>query len=451
MSTPRRLICGILLAGLISLPACHPSQKSGTALIRINGDSPGRTFDGIGAVSAGASSRLLIDYPEPYRRQILDYLFKPDYGASLQHLKVEIGSDANSTDGSEPSHMRTRNDQNYTRGYEWWLMEEAYKRNPQIVLDSLAWGAPGWIGNGNFYSQDMANYVVNFIRGAGKAHHLDIAYTGIWNETRYQPNYVKLLKLTLQDSGLQTRVVCCDLYPGEDQWSMIGQMQHDPDLRKAIDVVGVHYPHKNGHVTTSKNALNIGKPLWATEDQGGVDNKLIFYPGANKWSLKGRGLAHLYNINYIEGRLTATEVWSPITSYYDILPAPRSGLMTANTPWSGHYELPATLWVTAHTTQFTQPGWKYIDSACGYLAGKGTFVTLRSPNSGDYSVILETVAAKSPQKVSFQVTGGLSTGAVHVWETNGTKTFEHVTDITPQQGSFSLTLDPDSIYTVSTT
>ena len=34
--------------------------------------------EGIGAVSAGAPSRLLVDYPEPYRSQVLDYLFKPN-------------------------------------------------------------------------------------------------------------------------------------------------------------------------------------------------------------------------------------------------------------------------------------------------------------------------------------------------------------------------------------
>ena len=48
-------------------------------------------FDGIGALSAGASSRLLWDYPEPQRAQILDYLFKPSFGAALHILKVEIG------------------------------------------------------------------------------------------------------------------------------------------------------------------------------------------------------------------------------------------------------------------------------------------------------------------------------------------------------------------------
>lgn len=33
----------------------------------------GRTYEGIGALSAGASTRLLPDYEEPYRSQILDY------------------------------------------------------------------------------------------------------------------------------------------------------------------------------------------------------------------------------------------------------------------------------------------------------------------------------------------------------------------------------------------
>ena len=49
------------------------------------------TFEGIGGLSAGASSRLLFDYPEPQRSDILDLLFKPFEGASLDILKVEIG------------------------------------------------------------------------------------------------------------------------------------------------------------------------------------------------------------------------------------------------------------------------------------------------------------------------------------------------------------------------
>src|ERR1700722_19452263 len=66
----------------------------------------GPIFDGIGALSGGGcTSRMLVDYPEPYRSQILDNLFLPRFAASLQILKVEIGGDVQSTEGTEPSHM----------------------------------------------------------------------------------------------------------------------------------------------------------------------------------------------------------------------------------------------------------------------------------------------------------------------------------------------------------
>lgn len=63
-----------------------PVPLNGT--IEINGQAPSLPFDGIGLLSAGASSRYLVDYPEPQRSEILDYLFKPDFGASLDIIKV---------------------------------------------------------------------------------------------------------------------------------------------------------------------------------------------------------------------------------------------------------------------------------------------------------------------------------------------------------------------------
>ena len=153
------LPCAFMLAFLPS---------SGAQTVIIEGGGLGRTFDGLGAISGGGgNSRLLIDYPEPNRSQILDYLFKPNYGASLQILKVEIGGDANSTSGAEPSHMHSASDENYYRGYEWWLMEQAKARNPDIKLVALEWTAPGWIGGGsNFWSQDNVDYIVKWITGA---------------------------------------------------------------------------------------------------------------------------------------------------------------------------------------------------------------------------------------------------------------------------------------------
>ncbi len=439
---PISVVC-ILCAGC-KRSAPRMAAKS----VTIDGRSGGRIFDGIGAVSAGASSRLLIDYPEPQRSQILDYLFKPNYGAALQHLKVEIGADVNSTDGSEPSYARTPSDRNFTRGYEWWLMNEARKRNPNIVLDSLAWGAPGWVGK--FYSRKNAEYIAGFLQGAKPTYGFDIAYTGDWNETPFDADYVKTLRKVLNRRGIKAGIVCCDEYPGEGggQWKILDAMRQDAKLNAAIAVVSVHYPREQGKLTTPPEARDIGKPLWSSEDQPASSATNIL---SRDWSVGGRLLAQLYNENYLKGGFTATEIWSPVTSYYDILAAPNSGLMDANAPWSGNYRVQGAIWATAHTTQFAQPGWQYLDSSCGYLPEKGDYVALKSPNGRDWSVILETIGAKHPQRVTFRVSAGLNAGTVHVWETNDTKTLEHVKDVRVHNGKFSYNFDPDSLYSLTTT
>jgi hypothetical protein len=46
----------------------------------------------------------------------------------------QVGGDADATEGAEPSHMHFAGDENFNRGYEWWLMKEAKKRNPSIKL-----------------------------------------------------------------------------------------------------------------------------------------------------------------------------------------------------------------------------------------------------------------------------------------------------------------------------
>ncbi len=424
-----------------------PVHAQQATYIVLDGASPGRIFEGLGAVSAGASSRLLIDYPEPQRNEILDYLFKPGYGASLQRLKVEIGADVNSTDGSEPSHQRTAADHDVTRGYEWWLMVEAHKRNPKIILEALPWGAPYWLANksknADLYSQKMARYVVDFVESARRYYSLDIAYVGIWNERKADLSYVKSLRALLDQHHLATKIVCCD-----DDWAIADALSMDSALAAAVYAIGVHYPRdKAGNLTTTVAARQSHKPLWSSEDQPNQGTETVV---SRDWGIGGRIMAHRYNENYLKGGLTATEIWSPVTSYYDNLAAPNSGLMYANTPWSGHYDLQSTIWVTAHTTQFAQPGWRYLDSSSGPLPHSGSYVTLRSPQN-DWSVVLETVDAKVAQRVSFQVAGGLANSVVHVWETNSLHVFEWVADVTPRQGEFSYTFEPEALYSLSTT
>ena len=82
-------------------------------------------FDDVGGTSSGGGTRMLVDYPPAQRSDLLDLMFTPKFGMSLQHIKVEIGSGGDTTQGSEPTHARSPSDINFDRGYEVWLMEQA--------------------------------------------------------------------------------------------------------------------------------------------------------------------------------------------------------------------------------------------------------------------------------------------------------------------------------------
>jgi hypothetical protein len=146
-------------------------------------------------------------------------------------------------------------------------------------------------------------------------------------------------------------------------------------------------------------------------------------------------------------------------AWYDTLPDAGSGLMQANQPWSGYYHVGRSIWSVAHITQFTKPGWRFLDEACGFLGGQlsnGSYLSLKSPHGKDYSIYIETGPANAAQTVSLQVSHGLSTGTVHVWTTDLNSSqecdwFVRQHNITPHNGSFSLTLQPHHIYSLTTT
>lgn len=64
--------------------------------------------------------------------------------------------------------------------------------------------------------------------------------------------------------------------------------------------------------------------------------------------------------------------------------------MTANEPWSGHYEPVGPIWVTAHTTQFTKPGWHYLKTV-GHLNGGGSYVAF-GDGLGNLTIVIETLS-----------------------------------------------------------
>ena len=315
----------LVLAGVVA--AAPPSHAATTTTITVNGTSAGLTFGGIGAISGGGgNSRLLTDYPAAQQQQILDYLFKPDYGADLQILKVEIGGDTNSTDGSESSIEHTSGAINCSSGYEWWLMEQAKALNPSIKLYGLAWGAPGWVGS--FWTTATINYLVSWLNCA-TSHGLTINYLGGWNERGYNISWYEQLRSTLNADGYSA----VQIVGADSDWSIATDIADNPTFASAVSIIGVHYPCTGGDggsadtCPANATAEGTGKPLWASEN-GSQD-------------LNGGAGALIRSIvrGYTDAELTGYINWPLIASIYPDLPYDDDGLMLANQPWSGAYSV----------------------------------------------------------------------------------------------------------------
>jgi len=420
----------------------------------------GRRFDGIGGLSGGGStSKLLVSYPPNLRSEILDYLFKPNFGASLQIIKVEIGGDAQTTDGTESSHMHEPWDENYHRGYEWWLLTEAKKRNPKIKVYGLAWAFPGWVGKGSGdpykYPNITANYIWKWIVGARKYYNVSVDYVGIWNERNYNITFVEVLKSILAQDALTADV---QIVAADGSWDVSNDVLRDQTFADAVDIIGCHYP---GTRTTAAS-IKTGKPVWSSEDYSTYNDNV----GAGCW-------ARILNQNYVNGYMTSTITWNLIASYYPQLPFGGDGLMTADEPWSGHYDVQSPIWVTAHTTQFASIGWSYLlhDFGVQKLDYGGSFVTLTDESRSHITIIIETMTHNHSecirpglpaytvvaQQAVFQLKGNLSgIQDLMVWKTKlgfdgkPTMLFEQQSSIHVFLGSFTLTLQPDELYTLTT-
>jgi galactosylceramidase len=457
---------------LLLLAACCRAAAPASAppAIALDGSTAAHEFDGVGGLSAGASSRLLIDYPEDQRSDILDLLFLPKFGAALQVLKVEVGGDAQSTDGSEPSHSHARGDLSCSRGWEMWLMREAKKRNPAIRLYGLSWAAPRWVGDGSgdgngFFSGDQIEYQLAWLRCVRNQTGYDMNLMSTWNEKPYGGvDYLVTLRNALDAAGFAgTRLVVPDNGWGIQE-DIVRVAEQNATFAASFDAIGLHYPCDAPDDNVSSA---IGKKYWASEDMSTQNN----WAGAGCW---GRLLSQ----NYVKMNMTSTISWSLVWSAGRALPFFGSGLMLADEPWSGHYDggsadpstLNGPIFITAHTTQFAEPGWRYLSvpgGGSGFLpasAGNGSFVCLVPPNRSlaDFTLIIEKLAGAclhcfaegvADGAATFATAGGLAGPGttLQVWRSNETRQFWRDADIVVgADSSFAVFVPRDSIVTIST-
>ncbi|MCM1268708.1 MAG: hypothetical protein NC302_12470 [Bacteroidales bacterium] len=403
----------------------------------------GTVYRGLGAVTANNSSRLLMDYkskhPDAYW-EIMNLLFKPDYGAGLTHIKIEFGSDVNSTSGTEPSIMRSADETaDVTRGAGFLFAADALSINPDITVDLLRWGEPKWVTNAFAVSQKNGfetrykwykaaidgmydKYGIKFTHisadmnetGAVDTDWIIYFANRLNNETDRRYDYSEIKIVASDEIG---------------SWKIAKEMMQNDTLREAVDILAEHY---NTYADDSAKELNktYDKELWYTEGIASTNIARLSVTGNGSGINGTNGALDVCNriINgYYNGRMTMYEYQPAVAAYYSGVKYFPKSLLNAQNPWSGYYEADCGIWTSAHFTHFFKNGWRYIDSGC-FGDGKeshfisettNNYMTVTDIETGDYSILICNDSEKQ-RNYTFTLENMKKAAApIAVWETRG--------------------------------
>jgi len=426
---------------------------------------------GIGMVSGNNSSRLLLDYkalwPEKYD-ELLNLMFGAG-GLGVQHLKIEMGSDVNSSSGTEPCTMRYANEKaDVTRGVGFILCADAKKINPDITLDMLWWSEPLWIEEAeNVYEARYSWYKGNLVE-AYKTFGLKFDFvSATQNERGWDAQWIKFLSNRLKtDRDTPYDFSKIKIVAGEEvcTWNQAKMMIEDSELLAAVDVIGSHYTSWSDENVNQLQKL--GKEIWFSEGSSpmGYSENLSKYDG------NGSGLSGLNNVldvanrfitMYPGGKMTLCEFQPVISAYYDGVCYCHKQFITANTPWNGSYKLDPGFFMTLHFSQFIDRGWSVIEEACfgdgkpagdGHSIGEAVYscLTCCNPKSGDWSTVI-TNTTGSPIDYNFDLKQE-NVKSVYLYETTGSKLNRILQKscIKVDGNIFSISIKPNSIITIST-
>lgn len=441
---------------------------------------------GLGVVTGNNSSRLLMDYktqnPDAYW-EIMNLLFKPDYGAGLSHVKIEFGTDVNSSSGTEPSIMRSADEKaDVTRGAGFMFAADALSINPDITVDFLRWGEPKWVTDAFSESREAGfearyKWYKSAIDGAFDTYGMKFTHISAdgnapdkidteWiiyfadrleNETDERYDYGTIKIVASDEVG---------------SWNIAEEMMKNEELRNAVDVLGEHY---NTWASENAKILNktYGKELWYSE---GIAPAIISHLGvtSNGSGINGtNGALDVCNrvINgYYNGKMTMYEYQPAVAAYYSGAKFFPKSLINAQDPWSGYYEADSGIWTSAHFTHFIENGWRFIDSAC-YGDGKenhaisdttNNYMTVTDTETGDYSIIICNDSEEQRNYTFTLENMKLADAPFTVWETRGPDEgqafdenyFRNIGKYLPVETdgkyAYSIEVKPYSIVTVTT-
>ena len=315
-------------------------------------ENPAACYRGFGCVSANNSSRLLLDYkaehPQAYE-EIMRLLFQKNYGACLTHIKLELGADINSSSGTEPATKRSANEPaDVTRGAGFQFAADAKAINPDITVDFLRWGEPGWVTHAFTISQENGlsaryRWYKETLDAAYAVYGLKFDYISADQNETDTPDeaWILYLRYRLDHETnapydySKIKIIASDEVGSRN---IAEQMVDNSVLRNAVDVIGLHYTTFGDSYTNLLNEA-YGKEIWYSEGIAPCNVPELTVQ-ADQSGLIGRNgpidVANRIINSYYNGKMTMYEFQPAVASYYNGSCYSPKQLIRAWEPWSGH-------------------------------------------------------------------------------------------------------------------
>ncbi|MFI0822691.1 GH59 galactosidase [Streptomyces sp. NPDC021098] len=407
-----------LAAGVIAAPAAHAADDP--VEVVVDGDDVradnvnGLTYKGLGVLSCNSTSNLLMDYKaeHPGRYwQLIRVLFGGK-NPLINHVKIEMGSDTNTSTGSDPATMRTADElADASRSPGFQLAADARKVNPKLKVSILRWVMPQWVQNEwnkGTGADEMYKWYKETILDAYEKYGYMVDYVDPdTNETR-DPNeaFIKWYKnAILTDTDFadprygipaakrekaekayhNIKIIASD----ENNTLNIGpSMLSDAELFGIVDAVGYHYTTEDRRdgaagsdtnlpytrLATGENKYDEDKEVWYSEGTasfGYTDYRVNNTEGANGTSTGIGGVQSALDLanrsvkSYANSKRTHYIFQPAIGSFYEGAQYSHKELVSARDPWSGYLHYDAALYVMQHFTQFARTGWENDTNTAG--------------------------------------------------------------------------------------
>lgn len=467
------------------------------------------TFGGFGSVTCNNTSRLLMDYKSLHEDQywkMMNLLFDKEEGAGLNHVKIEMGADVNSSSGTEPATMRSFDEvPNVKRGAGFSFAADAKSINPDITVEILRWGEPKWTQEGIGYKEfENPKYEARYqwyrktIDAVYETYGYEITEVSPGqNERRkdYADDFawIKYCAKRFEEDGEngvgafdygKIKIVAADLYRGMN--TTVDYLMKDKEFQDLVDVISDHYQIWLGSASLTKLNQEYGKEIWYGEstapminasyranvdpDRGGIGGSAGIAAMAERFIA-----AYAYkNADGFTSHMTELLFQPAIGAFYEGSAYSPKQLIGAFDPWSGYYEADGGIQMAKHFMEFADSDWNYLPGACYSDGSTGdgdittdtstdTRLAVKDPETDDYSIMFANNTSKERKyRISLK---NMKTRekAYNVWETRGPDSqeaydanwFQKITDQgMPLAGKdntsgIELTVKPYSIVTVT--